>query len=166
MDETNAQYTTALRELAVDCAYGTVDDKMLRDQNIEKAYATTVHEKLLLEQPTSLDAAVTATCPIVQALHNANLLCDAAPVHAVSSKTSHYRSTKKDRPKTKPSKPATTQRTCYRCGSNKHLANASDHPPFKAKCNSCGKTGQFVKFSLKCKYAIRTVTILLTELSV
>lgn len=98
-------------ELAVDCAYSTVDDKMLRDQNTEKAYATAVHEKLLLEQPTSLDAAVTASCQILQALHDANLLRDAALVFVVSSKTSHYRSTKKDRPKTKPSKGPFTYRT-------------------------------------------------------
>lgn len=73
---------------------------MIRDQLIEKAYAATVREKLLLDQPASLEAAVTVACQIEQALHNVNLLRDIAPVQAVSSKTSHYRSTTKDRPKT------------------------------------------------------------------
>lgn len=95
-DETTAQYTTALRELAVDCAYGTVEDEMIWDQLIEKAYATTVCGKILLDQPASLEEAVTVACQIEQALHNVNLLRDTAPVHAVSSKTSHFRLTTKD----------------------------------------------------------------------
>lgn len=111
---------------------------MIRDQLIEKAYASTVHEKLLQDQPASLEAAVTVACQIEQALYNVNLLRDMAPVHAVSSKTSQFRLTTKDRPKSKPSKPTESQCTCYRCGSNKHLANATDCPASKAKCNSCG----------------------------
>lgn len=144
-DETIAQYTSALRELAVDCAYGTVEDEMIRDRLIEKAYTTTVRKKLLLDQPASLEAAVTVACQIEHVLHNVNLLRDTAPVQAVSSKTSHYQSTTQDRPKTKPSKNTASQRACYRCGSNKHLASASDCPASKAKCNSCGKTGHFAK---------------------
>ncbi|ROK06852.1 hypothetical protein DPX16_23455 [Anabarilius grahami] len=83
-DETIAQYTTALRGLAVDCAYGTVEDEMIRDQLIKKAYATTVREKLLLDQPASLEAAVTVACQIEQALHNVNLLRDTAPVNVAT----------------------------------------------------------------------------------
>lgn len=37
------------------------------------------------------------------------------------------------------------QRTSYRCGSAKHLTNATECPATKAKCNTCGKTGHFSK---------------------
>lgn len=68
----------------MNCAYGTEEDKMLRDQLIEKAYSATVREKLLLEQPASLGETVISACQIEQAMQN--VFRDAALVHAVGSK--------------------------------------------------------------------------------
>lgn len=36
-------------------------------------------------------------------------------------------------------------RTCFRCGSSSHLANAPICPATKVKCNNCAKVGHFAR---------------------
>ena len=50
-DETVPQCMAALRELAATCAYATMEDKMLRDLLIKKAYAPAVQERLGWKRP-------------------------------------------------------------------------------------------------------------------
>lgn len=64
----------ALRELAATCAYATMEDEMLRDQLIEKAYAPAVRERLLMETSLTLDSAITLACQVEQALQSSSVL--------------------------------------------------------------------------------------------
>ncbi|KAI4894806.1 hypothetical protein NFI96_001731 [Prochilodus magdalenae] len=40
---------------------------------------------------------------------------------------------------------ACSARSCYRCGSSKHLANAKNCPAARAKCKTCQKMGHFAR---------------------
>ncbi len=67
-DETIPQFLSALRELASSCAYADMESEMLRDQLVERSYAPTVRDRLLLEPSLTLDSAVTIACQVEQAL--------------------------------------------------------------------------------------------------
>lgn len=81
----------ALRELAATCAYATMEDEMLRDQLLEKAYAPAVRERLLMETSLTLDSAITLACQVEQALQLSSVLMGAAAVHAVAPQKPRYR---------------------------------------------------------------------------
>ncbi|KAK0138710.1 hypothetical protein N1851_024744 [Merluccius polli] len=73
-DESVPQYMAALRELAATCAYATMEDEMLRDQLIEKAYVPAVRERLLMEPSLTLDSAITLACQVEHALQSSSVL--------------------------------------------------------------------------------------------
>lgn len=135
-DETVPQYLAALRELAATCAYATMENEMLRNQLIEKAYAPAVRERLLLEPGLTLDSVITLACQVEHALQSSNVLTGGASVHAVAQEQPRQQRENRrrsDYPKNRPTQGA--QHTCYRCGSATHLANATQCPATKAKCN-------------------------------
>ena len=154
-DESVPQYMAALRELAATCEYAAMENEMLRDQLVEKAFAPAVREKLLMEQTLTIDSAVKLACQVEHALQSCNTLTGnaTAPVHAVTQKP---RQKKKFKQRATDSKQHGTaqrapqsQRECYRCGSTKHLANADECPARKVKCDSCTVVSPTALFHLR-----------------
>ncbi len=168
-DETIPQFLSALRELASSCAYAHMESEMLRDQLVERSYAPTVRDRLLLEPSLTLDSAVTIACQVEQALSNSHMLSAQSSVHAVASKPFRHR--KKSTSRSDGAKPVadTTRRVnrmCYRCGAKNHLANAADCPAARAKCRTCGKIGHFSKLcrsSKDVREVVPDVVVLLTD---
>lgn len=135
----------ALRELAATCAYATMEDEMLRDQLLEKAYAPAVRERLLMETSLTLDSAITLACQVEQALQLSSVLMGAAAVHAVAPQKPRYRRDNRRRSDPATNRPPQRAQQKQRTYTLTHLANATDCPASQAKCNSCGKTGHFSK---------------------
>lgn len=73
-DETVPQYISALRELAVQCQYGAMEQEMLPDQLVEQAWLPAVRDRLLLEDELTLQKAVNLACQVESAVRNASLL--------------------------------------------------------------------------------------------
>lgn len=68
-----------------------------------------------------------------------------ASVQAVQSKPHKRRNKQHFHPVKSPTVATPSQfRSCFRCGSDKHLANPSQCPAAKAQCKSCNKRGYFV----------------------
>lgn len=169
-DETVPEYIAALRELVATCAYNTMENEMLRDQLVEKAYAPAVRERLLMETSLTLESAINLASQVEHALQSSSVLASGATVHAVAQQKPRQRRENKRRPDSKhcssQNAQQRTQRTCFRCGSATHLANATECPAAKVKCNTCGKTGHFAKVCRSAKQVrevVPEVVVLMTS---
>ncbi len=151
-DETVNQYIAELRHLAVDCQFGEMEDEMLRDQLIERAFLVAVRDRLLLESEVTLERASTLAFQVESAVQNATLLSTTGSTHAqvqaISRTKASFRRGKQkcEKMPVQYGKPKTSnKRCCFRCGFNTHLANAPTCPAASATCHHCGKKGHFAK---------------------
>ncbi len=151
-DETITQYIAASRALAAPCAFGQMEGEMLRDQLIANVSLTAVKDKLLLEKDLTLEKVITIACQA--AVKKSSLLrhyTAMKSVQAISMDTKYGRRGKGAR-STKQSHSAQSRsedrkltatgqqrRQCFRCGSDKHLANDKSCPAAKVTCRLCGK---------------------------
>lgn len=179
-DETITQYMAALRALAAPCAFGQMESEMLRDQLIANVSLTAVKDKLLLEEDLTLEKAITIACQVEAAVKNSSLLSHSTAtamksVQAISMDTKYGRRGKSAR-STKQSlsaqsrsedrkQTATCQqrRQCFRCGSDKHLANDKNCPAAKVTCRLCGKKGHFARV---CKTASEVREVVVPDVTV
>lgn len=145
------QYVAALRALAATCGFDDKSDDMIRDQLLERLSSDSIRERLLLELDLTLDTAVTLAIQMEAAADQAKkiisdrgVLDKGIPVQTVHSK-SHKTTNKQHYRSAKPHATATSspRRSCFRCGSDKHLANSSQCPAVNAQCKSCNKRGHF-----------------------
>ena len=152
-NETVLQYVTALRHLASTCDFGDRADEVLRDQLVEHVLNPKIRERLLMDSALTLEKAVNTATQIEAAYEQAKAICEprtaSAAVHAV-----HHAHTRRGRDRGKPQRQNTTttatasqqgKKTCYRCGSYQHLANAANCPAVSVVCRSCQKRGHFSK---------------------
>lgn len=122
---------------------------MIRDQLIEHVSNPNIRETLLLEPDLTLDKALTIASQVESAVQQAKAIAanDSVPVQAVQPRSQFTK--KKYNQHTRPNKPSsattTSSHSCYRCGSDKHLANSSHCPAAKATCKSCHKVGHFAR---------------------
>ena len=146
--ESILQYVAALRDLVSTCDFGDSENEMIRDQLIENVCNSRIRERLLLEPELSLERALTLATQIESAAHQAKAITDThvAPVQAVQH-TSNRRGRGVRTNFTCANAPVnqSTKRTCYRCGSDAHLANAANCPAATATCRQYKKTGNFSK---------------------
>ncbi|XP_034056171.1 uncharacterized protein LOC117535746 [Gymnodraco acuticeps] len=144
-DETIAQYVSALREMMVLCEFGNAEQDMLRDQIVEKAYSGRIRERLLLEDKLTLDKAIQIANQVETAVRNvAEFSNSEVPVREIRAPTWEQKlpAASKQRKGERKSEQA---RRCYRCDSDKHMANSTQCPATNNICKSCGKTGHFAK---------------------
>ncbi|KAF7647897.1 hypothetical protein LDENG_00165040 [Lucifuga dentata] len=122
--ETIIQYIAALHDLAAKCDFDDKCNKMIHDQLLENLRSDCIRERLLLEPDLTLEKAMTLATQLEAAVDQVKkILADSvAPVQAVQSKPH----TIKGKPYPRPVKPPTaaTHRSCFRCGSDRHLANS------------------------------------------
>lgn len=155
-NESILQYVAALRDLATTCEFGDKEDEMLRDQLVEHVSSQRIRERLLLETNLTLERAITLATQIEAALMQAksiSAIAAVAPVDAVHTKSTDGKNRpRRPRPKkqptaanARPTGASTSSRSCYRCGSDQHMANNKTCPAATAKCNNCQKTGHFAR---------------------
>ncbi|KAJ8018291.1 hypothetical protein HOLleu_43793 [Holothuria leucospilota] len=109
---------------------------MIRDQLVEKTTSTKLRERLLLEKDLTLTKAITLARNMEQALREASSMCpNGKPISTAEVRKKGVQ----------PPSSAGTKRQCYRCGSNKHLANSRDCKAVDAVCRGCNKKGHFEK---------------------
>lgn len=166
-DETVDQYVTALRELIIHCAFGTLRDEMLRDQIVEKCVNPRIRERLLLEPNLSLRKTLEISRQVEGALRESKrmtqgVLKESARVHKVNTRTSagakqyHKKSSVSPSTSTSASGRKTKGQSqgsgthCFRCGSQKHLANNANCKAKTEICRNCGLVGHF---AVVCKRA-------------
>ena len=136
-------FLSALRDLSKTCDFGPITDEMIRDQIVEKTNSPKIRERLLMEKELTLQKAVDMARRFEKAIQEAKTLTDSnAQMHKVNKVTK--RQTLYNTTKSKPASPRSQQvtpskRTCYRCGSQAHLANDRACPAMQQECHSCHK---------------------------
>ncbi|XP_048842528.1 uncharacterized protein LOC125715236 isoform X3 [Brienomyrus brachyistius] len=147
--ETIIQYAAVLHDLASKCGFDDKTDEMIRDQLIEHVNNSNIRERLLLESDLTLDKTLTLASQVESAIQQAKTITgnDSVSVQAVQPRSQFTK--KKYTQHIHPNKPfnasTTSSRSCFRCGSNTHLANSSQCPAAKATCKSCHKVGHFAR---------------------
>uniref|UniRef100_A0A096LWH5 CCHC-type domain-containing protein n=1 Tax=Poecilia formosa TaxID=48698 RepID=A0A096LWH5_POEFO len=147
--ETVEQYVTALRDLASKCDFDDKTEEMIRDQLVEHIFNSRIRERLLLEPDLTLDKTVTLAAQMESAAYQAKALTANSDGHVQAIQSRSFSATKNNnsvlRPTKAPSDTSTSAKSCFRCGSNKHLANFRQCPAAKATCNLCQKVGHFAR---------------------
>ena len=137
--ESTVQYVAALRDLLLNCDFGALADDMIRDQIIEKTSSSRIRERRLLETDLTLLKAITMASQIETAVAEAKAMASAteATVQVVRGRTNVNPSALRANMPVNHPKHTAQRKTCYRCGSNSHLAN-------NAKCAAKMKTANNV----------------------
>ena len=148
--ETVLQYVTALRERASTCDFGDRADEVIRDQLVEHLRNPRIRERLLMDSALTLERAMTTATQIEAATEQAKAFCEprAAPVQAVQRAQKRGGRERGKRYNVTSAAGDSAQhgkRTCYRCGSDGHLANSTTCPATSVTCNKCRKVGHFAK---------------------
>lgn len=147
--ETIAQYVAVLRDLASKCGFDDRANEMIRDQLVKHVANPNIRERLLLEPELTLDKALTIASQVESAVQQAKAIAanDSVPVQAIQPRSQFNKSKYKQHARANKSSAATParSRSCFRCGSDKHLANSSQCPAAKATCKSCHKVGHFAR---------------------
>nr|XP_055067975.1 uncharacterized protein K02A2.6-like [Misgurnus anguillicaudatus] len=152
--ESVLQYVAALRDLVSKCEFGANTDDMIRDQLIEHVASHRIRERLLLETDLTLTKAITIATQIEAAAEQAKSIAgnQPLPVQTIQSRSKDTSGRRRRTPSRKPPNTSfgsgavsSTSRTCFRCGSDKHLANAQHCPASQVKCKKCQKIGHFAR---------------------
>lgn len=144
--ETVIQYVAALRELVVTCEFGACADDMIRDQSVENVLSPRIRERLLLEIDLTLDRAVTIASQIESAADHAKSSSNCRQVTAPVQAVQHVKCRRAKSLHAPPTSVNVEKRkSCFRCGSEAHLANAANCPAATATCRKCKKTGHYAK---------------------
>lgn len=176
-DESINEYVAALRELASQCEFRTMEDQMLRDQFIERVANTRIRDRLLIETDLTFEKSIAFAVQIESGLKNASVLLDHSATHANASTPASltvgaiHRQPQNDREKNKGTfganaaaattaiQPRADGRSCYRCGSASHLANDRSCPAVHSTCNACGKVGHFSRVCRSEQQHVRQVVM-------
>ena len=157
---------TALRRLVAACEFASSDD-MIRDQLVEHVANPRIRERLLLKEKLTLEQATTIASQMESAGEQAKCMTSvksSLPVHAVQvqgkgKSRQPYRNARPGssaRNSSASYTPATNSRSCFRCGSDEHLATAPECPAIKVMCKTCNKKGHFARV---CRSAAQTHSV-------
>ena len=142
-DETVLQYVTALRELASTCDFGDRADEVIRDQIVEHLHNPRIRERLLMDSKLTLESAMTTAAQIDAATEQARAFCKprAASVQAVQHMQRRRGGERGKRTNVAGDASQRRKKMCYRCGTDGHLANATNCPAASVMCRQCKKSG-------------------------
>ena len=138
-------FISALRELVKTCDFGEMTDEMIRDQVVEKTNSTKIRERLLMEKELTLQKTQEMGRRIEKAIQEAKTLTEGnLQTEKVNKIAKTYRRPPKSEATSTRHQPATSSNTsCYRCGSQAHLANDRECPAKQQECHTCHKIGHF-----------------------
>ncbi|UYV66448.1 hypothetical protein LAZ67_4001712 [Cordylochernes scorpioides] len=151
--ETIADYISALRALAKDCAYGSMEDELIRDRFIVGTKIKQLRDRLLVETTDlNLDQVVQLATQYEKAQED-NKMFDNTP-EGINKIAANDRRTE---PNLRERKKISTNFKCLRCG-GKHKATSPDCPAKDVKCHQCLKVGHFKKYCLS-KFSVKNITM-------
>ncbi|KFD62499.1 hypothetical protein M514_04422 [Trichuris suis] len=145
--ETVGFYVTELKDLAATCAFGALDDELVRDQLIESTSYAAIREKLLavddltLEQAISIPRQMETAKKEAPCLHGAT---DSNDINALKVRNQPPSPARENIPP-KPSTHQSPLEECFRCGSTVYLANAAECRARNLQCRYCGKVGRLAR---------------------
>ncbi|KAJ1214182.1 hypothetical protein NDU88_001808 [Pleurodeles waltl] len=138
--ETIDQYVSNLRRLAISCKFKDLNDEIFRGQLINRLRDMKIQEKLLglksptLEKTVEVAKHMEITQQYVKELNSTD--AGSKEQNTVSEVKFIRRNVNEGCGKKK---------ECYRCGSNKHLAEAKNCPAVNIKCFKCKKIVHFAR---------------------
>ncbi|UYV67953.1 hypothetical protein LAZ67_5002609 [Cordylochernes scorpioides] len=151
--ETIADYISALRALAKDCAYGSMEDGLIRDRFIVGTKIKQLRDRLLVETTDlNLDQVVQLATQYEKAQEDNNMF-DNTP-EGINKIAANDRRTE---PNLRERKKISTNFKCLRCG-GKHKATSPDCPAKDVKCHQCLKVGHFKKYCSS-KFSVKNITM-------
>lgn len=135
-----------LKEAAMKCAFGQLQDEMIRDQFIEGCVSDQLRDKLLMTEGltlSSLEATAEATDRGLQ--RRAVLKETCSPSAAETTPVIEVAYTKKSTKVGRDTRDLTGKRTgkCHACGFEGHWARDSQCPARDKRCNQCHEVGHF-----------------------
>ncbi|KFD64423.1 hypothetical protein M514_23447 [Trichuris suis] len=117
-NESVDHYIVSLRELVSLCAFGPLEDEMIRDQLVEGTSSSSIRERLLSLCELTLETALTVARQMESAKKDAVII--STPEANVSVQmTKRYSSQNARRSNDR----SVSSQRCYHCGSTLHLAN-------------------------------------------
>ncbi|KAJ1210640.1 hypothetical protein NDU88_006002 [Pleurodeles waltl] len=140
--ETIDQFVNSLRRIAISCKFRDLNDEIIRDQFINRVKEVKIQEKLLSLKNPTLDKTVEvakhmeSTSQYVKELNNT---CATKEQNTVGE----VRYSRKDTSKFGDN--LAKRKECFRCGSDKHLAEAKNCPAINTRCFKCKKIGHFAR---------------------
>ena len=145
---------------------------MIRDQLVEHVANPRIRERLLLKEKLTLEQATTIASQMESAGEPAKCMTSVKSsytVHAVQvqgkgKSRQPYRNARSGSSashSTASYTPATNSRSCFCCGSDKHLANAPECPAITVMCKTCNKKGHF---ACVCRSAAQTDSVRQVEI--
>ncbi|KFD49025.1 hypothetical protein M513_10073 [Trichuris suis] len=158
-NESADHYVVSLRELVSLCAFGPLEDEMIRDQLIEGTSSPSIRERLLSLCELTLETALTVARQMESAKKDAVII--STPEANVSVQMTKRNSSQNAR---RSNDRSVSSQRCYRCGSTSHLANYLKCPVKHAQCRNCRKMGHFaqVRRSVNSQKQSKTVHSLLS----
>ncbi|UYV83454.1 hypothetical protein LAZ67_23001089, partial [Cordylochernes scorpioides] len=137
--ETIADYISALRALAKDCAYGSMEDELIRDRFIVGTKIKQLRDRLLVETTDlNLDQVVQLASQYEKAQED-NKMFDKMP-EGINKIAANDR---RPEPNLRERKKISTNFKCLRCG-GKPKATSPDCPAEDVKCHQCLKISPIV----------------------
>ena len=137
--ESTAEYVSVLRGLAKFCAYGEMEDELIRDMVVEKTVHPRLREKYLLDSALTLDKVLSLGEAYERSLQQASLMTGQGHDHATVAKV--YPSPSR-RPSSKP-QPPSPETACGNCGLSDHATRAPQCPARRVVCHACGRKGHY-----------------------
>ncbi|XP_024887651.1 uncharacterized protein K02A2.6-like [Temnothorax curvispinosus] len=154
--ETAQEYMAALQKPALHCKFGDYLRTALRNQFVFGLRSERIQGRLLECRDLTVDKAVEIAVGMEVSARDAAQLqkSNAASVNSVNtnkkqSKVKFPNKNRKTQVDTKENKSQSNNKTCYRCGSDKHLANNCDKK--EVICNYCQVKGHLKKVCMKAK---------------
>ena len=137
--ESTAEYVSVLRGLAKFCAYGEMEDELIRDMVVEKTVHPRLREKYLLDSALTLDKVLSLGEAYERSLQQASLMTGQDHDHATVAKV--YPSPSR-RPSSNP-QPPSPETACGNCGLSDHATRAPQCPARRVVCHACGRKGHY-----------------------
>ncbi|UYV72300.1 hypothetical protein LAZ67_9002523 [Cordylochernes scorpioides] len=148
-----ADYISALRALAKDFAYGSMEDELIRDRFIVGTKIKQLRDRLLVETTDlNLDQVVQLATQYEKTQED-NKMFDNTP-EGINKIAANDRRTE---PNLRERKKISTNFKCLRCG-GKHKATSPVCPAKDVKCHQCLKVGHFKKYCLS-KFSVKNITM-------
>ncbi|KFD45156.1 hypothetical protein M513_13966 [Trichuris suis] len=134
------RYVAALSEMAPNCAFGPLENEMVRDQPIEGISSEGIRERLLSIPDFTLEKPLTASQQMEIAKKDAALFSIPDLTAAVqSTESTSFSSFRGTGDLLRPTPP------CFRCGRASHLASCSNCHAKHARCRKRDKLGHFAQ---------------------
>ncbi|UYV66880.1 hypothetical protein LAZ67_4003210 [Cordylochernes scorpioides] len=139
--ETITDYISALRALAKDCAYGSMEDELIRNRFIVGTKIKQLRDRLLMET-TDL---------------NLDQVVQLATQYEKAQEDNKMENDRRTEPNFRGRKKILTNFKCLRCG-GKHKATSPDCSAKDVKCHQCLKVGHFKRYCLY-KFLVKNITM-------